>query len=148
MDMTDLQKSALIGRLVAENCSCVISNGNEIYVGRERGVADLFRLLKENPGLLAGAFVADKVVGKGAAAIMVSGGVAEVHALVISRPALELVQRSGVTVSYGELVGNIINRNRTGICPVEALCADCHTAAECLPLIEDFISRQKRQASQ
>lgn len=144
IDMTDLQKSGLKGRLVAENCSCVISNGTEIYAGRERGVADLFRLLKENPGLLAGAFVADKVVGKGAAALMVSGGVAEVHAFVISRPALELLQKSGVTVGYGELVDNIINRSRTGICPVEALCADCHTAAECLPLIENFVSRQNQ----
>ena len=41
---------------------------------RERGVADLFRLLREEPQLLRGAFIADKVVGKGAAALMVLGG--------------------------------------------------------------------------
>ena len=34
---------------------------------RERGVADLFRLQHEEPQLLRGAFIADKVVGKGAA---------------------------------------------------------------------------------
>ncbi len=37
---------------------------------RERGVADLFRLQHEEPQLLRGAFIADKVVGKGAAALM------------------------------------------------------------------------------
>ena len=37
---------------------------------RERGVADLFRLLREEPQLLRGAFIADKVVGKGAAALV------------------------------------------------------------------------------
>ena len=31
---------------------------------RERGVADLFRLLREEPQLLRGAFIADKVVAK------------------------------------------------------------------------------------
>ena len=31
---------------------------------RERGVADLFRLLHEEPQLLRGAFIADKVIGR------------------------------------------------------------------------------------
>ena len=71
---------------------------------RERGVAALFRLLREEPQLLRGAFIADKVVGKGAAALMVLGGVEGLFADVVSRPALEL--RAG-----------------TGTCPVEQLCA-------------------------
>ena len=53
---------------------------------RERGVADLFRLLHEEPQLLRGAFIADKVVGKGAAALMVLGGVEGFFAGVVSRP--------------------------------------------------------------
>lgn len=51
---------------------------------RERGVADLFRLLHEEPQLLRGAFIADKVVGKGAAALMVLGGVEGLFADVVS----------------------------------------------------------------
>ena len=54
---------------------------------RERGVADLFRLQHEEPQLLRGAFIADKVVGKGAAALMVLGGVEGLFADVVSRPA-------------------------------------------------------------
>lgn len=55
---------------------------------RERGVADLFRLLHEEPQLLRGAFIADKVVGKGAAALMVLGGVEGLFADVVSRPCV------------------------------------------------------------
>ena len=63
---------------------------------RERGVADLFRLQHEEPQLLRGAFIADKVVGKGAAALMVLGGVEGLFADVVSRPALELLAGAGI----------------------------------------------------
>ena len=55
-----------IDLLFAERCSCVVRNGDTIRIFRERGVRDLWRLLHEEPELLDGAFVADKVVGKGA----------------------------------------------------------------------------------
>ena len=75
--MTKEQKEQTIGLLFAEKCSCVVRNGDEVRIFRERGVKDLYRLLREEPQLLDGAFVADKVVGKGAAALMILGGVEE-----------------------------------------------------------------------
>ena len=50
-----------IDLLFAERCSCVVRNGDTIRIFRERGVRDLWRLLHEEPELLDGAFVADKV---------------------------------------------------------------------------------------
>ena len=40
-------------------------------------------------------------------------------------------------------VPHIINRAGDGICPVERLCAGARTAAECLPLIEGFLTAGK-----
>lgn len=141
--MTKEQKEQTIGLLFAEKCSCVVRNGDEVRIFRERGVKDLYRLLREEPQLLDGAFVADKVVGKGAAALMILGGVGELHADVISRPARLLLAASPVHVSYTLEVPYIVNRTRTGQCPVETLCRDCATAAEALPLIRNFIEGQK-----
>lgn len=104
-----------------------------------KGVKDLYRLLSLRPQLLRGAKLADKVVGKGAAALMVLGGVSQVYAQVISRPALDMLVSSGIQVDYAELVPHISNRAGDGLCPVETLCADCLTAAECLPRIEAFL---------
>ena len=141
--MTKEQKEQTIGLLFAEKCSCVVRNGDEVRIFRERGVKDLYRLLREEPQLLDGAFVADKVVGKGAAALMILGGGGELHADVISRPARLLLAASPVHVSYTLEVPYIVNRTRTGQCPVETLCRDCATAAEALPLIRNFIEGQK-----
>ena len=141
--LTDDQRLQLIDLLHVEACSCVIRNGDVTRIFRERGVKDLYRLLEEEPELLDGAFVADKVVGKGAAAPMILGGIGELHADVISRPARLLLAASPVHVSYTLEVPYIVNRTRTGQCPVETLCRDCATAAEALPLIRNFIEGQK-----
>ena len=44
-----------------------------------RGVIDLYELLRDAPETLAGATIADKVVGRGAAALMVLGKIKRLH---------------------------------------------------------------------
>ena len=124
----------LIDLLHERKCSCVLRNG-EIYTFERRGVEDLYALL------LLGADVADKVVGKGAAALMVLGRVRRVYADVLSEPAYGLLFQAGISVSYGRLVSAIRNRAGNGWCPVETLCRDKETAEECLPLIAGFVER-------
>lgn len=72
--MTDKERQNLLDYLFTEKCSCVIRQANEIRVFHERGVKDLYRLLREEPGFLKDSFIADKV-GKAAAAWMIGGGV-------------------------------------------------------------------------
>lgn len=128
--------------LFSEHLSCVIRTGDTIRLFRERGIKDLFRILKEHPEWLQGARVADKVVGKGAAALMLLGGVEELFSDVISYPALELLARHNVVVSYTIAVERIANRTKTGLCPIEELCIACETPEEALRKIEDFILSQ------
>jgi len=136
----------LVETLHAGGHSLVVQDAaGEVHTFGGRGVADLHAILLTNPELLAGASVADKVVGKGAAALMVLGGVARLHADVMSRPALSLLTSGGVETEYGELVPNIVNRAGTGICPVETLCLRCTTAEECLPLITGFLNGLRKQ---
>lgn len=132
----------LISLLYHGHHSLVVANG-EVYTFSGRGISDLYALLTDDPGFLQGASVADKIVGKGAAALMVLGGVQEAYAGVISTPALSLFRKSSITVRFGQEVPNIINRAGDGICPVEHLCMDCTTAAECLPLITEFIAKKQ-----
>lgn len=133
----------LIEILHKEHCSCVIRKDDKITLCRQRGVKDLLELVGSEAKPLQAAEIADKVVGKGAAALMILGGVRAVYADVISTPALELLRTVSIPASYGEIVPNIINRSGTDICPVEKLCQDCDTALDCLPLITKFVSQAK-----
>lgn len=136
-----------VERLYAEGCSCVIRNGETLRSFHQRGVSDLWRLLQEEPALLRGAFVADKVVGKGAAALMAAGGVRGLFARTVSRPALELLAASGIPVMYETVVEHIINRAGNDICPVERLCAGARTPEECLPRIGEFVQGLKERSN-
>lgn len=145
--MTTTEKNNCIDELHAGGWSCVIrSRSGEVRTFSRRGVADLLGLLHDEPAFLHGAFVADKVVGKGAAALMVLGGVAELYTDAISTPARTLLEENGIAVTAAAESANIRNRTGDGICPVEALCAGCATAEECLPLIENFVAKMAAAA--
>lgn len=107
---------------------------------RERGVKDIYRLLKEEPDSLRGAFVADKVVGKAAASLMILGGIAGLHADVASEPAMALLREYGVDAECTECVPHIINRSGTDWCPLEKRCFGLSTPQECLASIEEFLA--------
>lgn len=136
--------NALMELLHEGKHSLVVKNGT-VATFDGRGVVDLYILLTERPDFLAGAEVADKVVGKGAAALMIMGKVRRLHAGVISVPALELLKTASMEVTYGQVVPNIVNRKGDGICPVETLCLPCATAEACRPRIEEFINENKRK---
>jgi iron complex outermembrane receptor protein len=121
--------------------SCVIRNG-EIRTFTRPGVIDAYCLLKNEPAFLKGASVADKVVGKGAAALFALGEVSELYADVISTPALDLLKKTPVKALYREEVPAIKNKLNTGLCPLEAKCAGKNSAADILPLIDDFMKEK------
>lgn len=108
---------------------------------RRQGVADLFQLLTSEPAFLQGATMADRVVGRGAALLMVKGGVKEVFTFVLSQPALDVFRQAGITVTYDTLQPNIINRTGTDICPVEKLTADTADPDEAFRRIGEFLNK-------
>ena len=120
--------------------SCVIRKGDDTRTFHQRGVADLWQLCQGDEHFLQGAHIADKVIGKGAAALMIHGGACEVYADVISQPALDLLQRHGVSVSYRQLTDRIVNRRGDGLCPVETLCVNLDTIDEMVEAISNFIN--------
>lgn len=140
-----LQELLKLAKTRAEkNASCtILSSSGEVISLYERGVKDLYRLLKEQPRILKGALIADKIVGKGAAALMILGMVNALYTEVISQPALEIMESSDIKVFYKLKVDNIINREATDICPIERRCLNLLTPEECLKEIEDFIQLKR-----
>lgn len=131
---------AIIEQLHTGKYSCVIMNGTEIRTFTRRGVADLYDLYHENPAFMKGAAMADKVIGKGAAALMALGRIKTVYADVISTPALALLQKAGIEVRFGQQVPAIRNRGKSGWCPLESACRHTESPEEIYPVIQNFIA--------
>ena len=137
--MTEMTK--LIELLHAGNYSCVVENCYGLHTFSRRGVADLYEVYREHAEWLDHASLADKVIGKGAAALMVLGGVERVYADVISTPALMLLREAGIAVTFGQEVPRIENRTKTGLCPLESACVDLRDATEIYPVIKQFMAK-------
>ncbi len=119
--------------------SCVIGRGEEVRTFTGRGVADLYDLFCAEPSFLQGAFVADKVIGKAAAALMILGGVREIYTDVISSPALALLHDTNIQVRFERGVSHIENRSHTGWCPLESATYELMSAKDIFPVIEGFL---------
>lgn len=123
--------------------SCVMKNREEVRTFTQHGVADLYDLYQTAPDFMKGASIADKVIGKGAAALMVLGGFKAVYADVISVPAINLLRESGVEVAFSQEVPHIINRDKNGWCPLETACHDLKSVEEMYPVIRDFVNKMR-----
>ncbi|MBQ2853485.1 MAG: DUF1893 domain-containing protein [Bacteroidales bacterium] len=122
--------------LLKENHTLVIYKNNaSVITSNDRGVNSLIKLIKEDKSQLSGSLIADKVIGKAAALLMIYAGVKEIYAPIISKPALQTLLKHNVKVYYNKEVERIINRKGDGLCPMETLCLDIEKPDEAYLLL-------------
>lgn len=118
--MTYLQKAK---SMLEGDKTCVLVKGEKVYASNKSGIAPMMEFISQ--GLdLKGFSAADKIVGKAAAMLFSLAQISCLHAVVLSEPALEVLQKQKIKVSYDTLTKNIINRAGTGICPMEETVKD------------------------
>ena len=93
--MTDILESAK-EQLHNNNFSIVIVGENDVYTSTKHGVAPLLEILDGGNDVIK-----------------------EVYADIISSHALDVFEKYKVKTYYGNLVEYIINRDKTGMCPME-----------------------------
>lgn len=105
-------------KLIDDGQSIVVAR-HGVIIARAKGDGIKPAIDMLDAGKLSGAVVFDRIVGRAAAAIFVSGGVKSVHAKVMSKSAKEFLKANNVTAYPVELVEKIRNRSGNGICPME-----------------------------
>jgi len=128
----------MLDMLNEQGLSLLVYNNGELTTHANRGIQDLLQLISEQPERLNGAVAADKIIGKSAAAIMIVGGVKEVHTNVICTPARELFEANGVLVFATEEVPIIMNRNQSGMCPMDTQIVDIESVEECVIALQNL----------
>ncbi len=111
----DKMKNGGHSLVILADCDTIISDGSGI------------KPLLETCDVVTDAseiYAADRIVGKAAAMLYVLMGAKGVFAQVLSRPAKELFERSGIEYEYETLTDNIINRSGDGLCPMESAVYD------------------------
>lgn len=119
-----------------EKTLIIIKKNKVIFEGENRGISDLLNLYTNQPELLDEAFVIDKIIGKAAAFLCVMGNVKEVYGLTMSESAIQLFEEKNMQYGYKEKTEKIINRMKTGMCPIESAVYNLHDEKEALQAIK------------
>lgn len=121
----------------------VVKDGEVVGTSVSEGVADLLALMESKGATLAGASLADKLVGKAVAAVVCHMDIKAVYAIVLSHSALEMLQRHDVPLEYNELVPMILSRDRKVRGPLEELLLDIQDPDEAVAALGDFLHHFK-----
>ena len=147
--MTDIEKAKQ--ELQKNSYSCVLIKGNKKYFSNKTGIAPLLEFIEDGVDLkdcvvavsnktgiapllefiedgvdLKDCVVADKIVGRAVAFLCAKIKAKQVYAEVLSEKAVEILNKYKIEFSYGVKAKEIINRNKTGICPMEETVLDIY----------------------
>ena len=127
--------------------TCVLCGENgEILTSKERGVKPLLEWLKEkeeNGKSFQNFSAADKVAGKAAASLYAGLGVEEVYAQVMSISARRTLERYGIAHAFGVETEGILNRKKSGSCPMETAVKNADSWEEARSCILDVIRKMQ-----
>ena len=128
--------------------SCIIIKDNVIiHTAYGRGVSPLLNVFTGDSDKMKDAFVVDKIIGKAAAMILVSGGAKRVYGTIMSVSGREYLQKHGIIAEYTECVDMISNRDGTDMCPIEKSVIDIDDSFEGLKIIGVTIDNLKKAAN-
>lgn len=133
----------IISILHYESYSCVVENFDQIYTFTGEGISDLYDMVTNKHCFLKEAVIANKIVGKAAAALMILGKVDRVYAEVISLSALVMLRHARIETDFGQVVVGIRNRDNTDWCPLEKMCYQKESLEEILQQVEEFRKNTK-----
>lgn len=125
--------------------AAVVTARRGVIVAEEygRGVAPLLKLLDE--GRLGGMLVMDKVVGRAAAAICVVGGAKKVVTHLAGEGAAKVCAAAGVELSAEVTVPSILNRDRSGSCPMEEAVDGIDEPAAMVAAVREKLELMKKE---
>ena len=136
----DLEKAK--AALKSDKCTCVLTLGSVMFKSNEKGVQPLLDWMNSGNNYM-GYMVADKVVGRAAAFIDIAMGIREVYAEVMSEGAKELLEKNHIEAYADNIVPQIMNSDKSDVCPLEKAVEGIDNAAEALMPIELTLIRMK-----
>ncbi|MGN1084631.1 MAG: ECF transporter S component [Lachnospiraceae bacterium] len=130
--------------LISEGTAvCVVIKGNTIVKTEHgRGIGPTLKLY--DSGVLEGAFVVDKIIGKAAAMILTLGGVKGCYGVTMSAAAVKWLKEHRVHVEYENCVDAIMNRKGDGICPMELTVQEIEEPEEALEAVRNKLAELQR----
>jgi len=118
-------------KLIENGLSFVVAkNGKIVFKTKKQGLTGFLHAIEKLPQQLNEASIADKIVGVAAAMLCVYSKVTSVFALTVSDVGINLLKDKNIECFFEKKVKNILNRNKTDVCPFEKIALQSKTVKE------------------
>jgi hypothetical protein len=140
MQDLDLAKKQLYSKQLT---LAIAKNGQVLYQTDSHRISGVIHAIDSLGTELKGASVADKVAGKALALLCIYAGVREVYAEVLSKTAKALFQEYQIDCHWQQLVDNVLDLNKTGVCPLEKAAADISNPKDSYRVFKALMEKMK-----
>jgi hypothetical protein len=101
----------------------IVKNSQILFETRSHRISGFLGAIEQFGDELEGASLADRVAGKAIALLCIYARIKEVYAEVLSRKAKTVFEQSSIIHEWKELVENVLDLNKSGVCPFEKAAA-------------------------
>ncbi len=102
----------------------IVKDGTLLFSTKSHRIGGFLDAIEQQGQRLQGASMADRIAGKAIALLCAYAGIKEVYAIVLSRKALNVFKQYGIGFNWNEIVENVLDSSKTGVCPFERAAAD------------------------
>ena len=111
-------------RLKQKDLALVIAkNGKIVFETELHGINGLLNAMEQSKKGMKGSSVADKIVGRAAALLLVYSGVVAAFGVTASDGAIQVLKDYNVFLEFEKSVACILNYEKNDVCPFEKLTA-------------------------
>lgn len=128
--------------LIKNGYTCVLYSEKKEYHSTLRGVKPLIEFLNSGENF-SECCAADKTVGLGAAHLYILLGVKSVWANVMSTSAKKILEQNNIQTFCDNEVAYIINRAKSGPCPIESAVSGITDSEQALGIIIETLKKLK-----
>ncbi|MDP6641294.1 MAG: DUF1893 domain-containing protein [Nitrososphaerales archaeon] len=136
--MNDLDLA--MNRLNQNNLSMVfVRKGKIIFESNTNGLSPFIQSINKHFQDIKESTLADKVVGKAAALLVIYAKINSVFASILSLEAAKILEHNRIPYKYDKMVDRIVNRQGTDLCPFEKKVLATSNPTEAFQCIEEMI---------
>jgi hypothetical protein len=121
----------------------IAKNGQVLFQTDSHRISGFIYAIDTLGAQLRGASVADRVAGKALALLCVYAGVNEVYAEVLSKKARALFEENHIAFEWQQLVDNVLDLNKAGVCPFEKAAADISDPKDSYGAFKTLLAKMK-----
>jgi hypothetical protein len=121
----------------------IVKNGIILFQTDTHKISGVIGAIEKFGAQLNGASVADRVAGKALALLCVYAGISQIYAEVLSRKALAVFEDNKIMFEWKEIIDNVLDIDKTGVCPFEKVAANISDPKESYATFKTLLTKMK-----